>query len=78
MQGKLWQRQVILINSVNATYFGLGQILIYLLKSYVEKNMLNNDSFETQKVMETWRRSWNLVMKFESTNPATNSQNKIL
>ena len=32
-------------------YFGLGQIL-YLLKSYVEKNMLNNDSFETEKVME--------------------------
>ena len=28
--------------------------------------MLNKDSFETKKVMETWRRSWNLVMKFEA------------
>ena len=74
MQGKLWQRQVILINSVNATYFGLGQIL-YLLKSYVEKNMLNNDSFETEKLMEFGHEMWGAQ---KSTNPATNSQNKIL
>ena len=44
----------------------------------MEKNTLNKDSFETKQAMETWRRSWNLVMKFESANPATNSQNKIL
>ena len=51
--------------TVQMPHIWLRRDSLFVEQRYLKKNTLNKDSFETKRVIETWRRSWNLVMKFE-------------